>query len=313
MKFFITSTWLNLKKIIIKRTILLAFILLPSIGMIINFTDYSQSLIINIPIGIYGDISLNIENPLIQIIVYSDREALKEDVISGILNFGYVIEETITIITTENSFGYQITNEIITAAILEKNVETMTIELLNFFLAGEDLENFVYTRIAYYRQSDIFMQPYLIGREASHINEININEFNRHLLKGIVGLIITALLIFIIPYFIKEKNSGVLDSLKYHKKTFVYYISLFTALFIVMLILGLFAMWQIDILSFTIYIFTCVTLTIFAIFLFKNSNIIQSFGIFLIILNVFALIDFSEISVILGKLQMLLPLYWFLH
>jgi len=311
--FFITSTWLNLKKIIIKPTILLAFILLQSIGITMNLMDFSDNLGISIPVGIYGDISLNIQNPLIQIIAYTDREALTEDVISGTLNFGYVIDETIIIITTEHSFGYQIINELITAAILEKNVETMTINFLNFFFSEEDLESSVYTRIAYYRESDIFMQPYLTGTEASHINELNINEFTEHILKGIVGLIITAILIFIIPYFIKEKNSGVLDTLKYHKKTLVYYASLFTALFIVMFALGLLAMWQIDILSFAIYIFFCGSLAIFAIFLFKSSNIIQSFGIFLIILNIFALVDFSEISVMLGKFQMLFPLYWFLY
>ena len=217
----------------IKKAFILSFVLMPIIILTVNLLDL-ENIGISIPIGIYGASNLNnlniediplapslIESPFINIIHYDNIENLRNDVIRGTLNFGYVLEtnsQTITLITTENSFGYQIMNEIITSIILERDLEYMTINLLNFFFEEGEINTFVYDRINYYRQSENFMQPYLDSLSGSQIMEIDSSNLINHILKGLLGLVITSLLIFITPYFINEKNSGVTKALKRSKK-----------------------------------------------------------------------------------------------
>ncbi|MCL1924888.1 MAG: hypothetical protein FWF50_04805 [Defluviitaleaceae bacterium] len=314
MNFFIISTMLNIKKIIKKRTIYMAFILLPAISYLI---DLSNNYPVNISVGIYSQgVTLEIENPLIRLIKYDDRKSLIEDVQTGIINFGYILspiestQNNIKLIKTELSFGYQLINELIVAAYLDYTLEMRTVNFLQNFFDYENIETFVREQINYYRQADIFMIPELQGIRAENITEINLlNSIN----NGIIGLIITAILIFITPYFIREKNSGVLLSLKYRQKQGLYYASLFSALFIVIFVISAISMRGINILSIATYVSVCVSLTIAAIAVLKKVDLVQNFGIFLIILNIFTLIDFSEFNELLGIMQRLFPLFWLLH
>jgi len=305
---------LNIKKIIKKRTIYMAFILLPAISYLI---DLSNNYPVNISVGIYSQgVTLEIENPLIRLIKYDDRKSLIEDVQTGIINFGYILspiestQNNIKLIKTELSFGYQLINELIVAAYLDYTLEMRTVNFLQNFFDYENIETFVREQINYYRQADIFMIPELQGIRAENITEINLlNSIN----NGIIGLIITAILIFITPYFIREKNSGVLLSLKYRQKQGLYYASLFSALFIVIFVISAISMRGINILSIATYVSVCVSLTIAAIAVLKKVDLVQNFGIFLIILNIFTLIDFSEFNELLGIMQRLFPLFWLLH
>lgn len=292
----------------------MAFILLPAISYLI---DLSNNYPVNISVGIYSQgVTLEIENPLIRLIKYDDRKSLIEDVQTGIINFGYILspiestQNNIKLIKTELSFGYQLINELIVAAYLDYTLEMRTVNFLQNFFDYENIETFVREQINYYRQADIFMIPELQGIRAENITEINLlNSIN----NGIIGLIITAILIFITPYFIREKNSGVLLSLKYRQKQGLYYASLFSALFIVIFVISAISMRGINILSIATYVSVCVSLTIAAIAVLKKVDLVQNFGIFLIILNIFTLIDFSEFNELLGIMQRLFPLFWLLH
>lgn len=307
MKFLFISTILNIKKIILKPSVILAFIFAFIFGNLLIFPED----VISISVGLYGA-EIEIENSFINLIGYSDKEELRDHVISGKINFGYIFNgEGITIIKTELSFGYNIINEIITAHYLEQNLEEMTINFLQIFFEYDEIYEFVENEIAFFMQEDIFMQAQFYGHYASEIEEI-IN-FETLILNGVFGIFITALLVFLIPYFIKEKNDGVTKSLKLHKKEFMYILSIFLALFIILFLLTTIGTHELPIPSILLFAFLNSILISFLVHYLKSSDFIQSFGIFFVVSNIFAIINLLEFNEILGRVQMIFPLFWLLN
>jgi len=349
MKFFLLSTCLNIKKILnLNNPAYLAFILLPLFIFLAATFMPAQNLGINLSVGVhhhYGDplqktIAQQLEefeNPFISFIIYNDLDQLRQDIRLGRLNMGYTFapyinwaepnREIVTVIVSPRTIGTPIVNEILSAFIIEAAMPKMTIAALErFFPYDYYIEEFVENQIIAYGLSDIFMAPDMVGRDnlpREYVPPNPVEIIQTRLYNGFVGLTILSLLIFILPPFIKEKSRGNLSPLKYHKKTLVYYLSLWACFFIITFFLGLVGFLSITFFSnqvvsgiIPLIIYTGISsfLAVACALTMKTDDMIQSFGVFIIILNIFfggVVVDFYEINEFLGGVQRGVPLWWF--
>ena len=326
MDFFITSTVLNIKKLFKKRATLVAFILLPvTIFFVSSFLSESP---VSISIGViydstnykHLDILKNLNtNEIINFVSYTDINTMKQDIKTNTIFCGYIFGDNlyglaptdfsnaITVVAIEGTFGIAILNEIVTAAVMPVIVPSITTATLNARFPDdyEAIDAFVASQLDYFSRADIFMSPDFTGFEG------NTENFSASNTNGILGLIITSLLVFLIPYYIEEKNSGVVTALG--SKKVVYYLSLFVSLVFTMFCLALLG-FNFDILPLFIFILMSTALTVLSILLLKTPNFIQSLGLFIILLNIFfggVLLDLNEISPTLGRVQYVFPLFWY--
>lgn len=306
MKFLFVSTILNIKKIVLKPSLILVFLFVLIFPFFINFINIGLS----ISVGIYGA-EIKIDNSFINIINYNSREELEGNIISGKINFGYVFEDGVTLITTELSFGYNIINEIITAHYLEQNLEEMTIDFLQIFFESNGLYEFVQREISFFMQEDIFMQAQFYGQYATEIQEI-IN-FETLISNSIFGIVVTAFLVFLTPYFIKEKSDGITKALKVYKREFLYTLSAFLSFFVILFFLTIIGTRGVSIQSILLFSFLNSFFISLLVYFLKSAMFIQNFGIFFVVSNILVIINFSEFNEVLGIIQMLFPLFWLLH
>ena len=115
--------------------------------------------------------------------------------------------------------------------------------------------------------------------------------------------------------------------LSIHGKLAVYDLSLLAAAFLAMFIVGfagitsaarlapgLLVSFQLELAALAAYSAVCAVLLILLARLLKNTKIIQTFGLFIVIANIAfggVVLDLAEVSPPLAHLQRFFPLYWY--
>jgi len=280
----------------------------------------------------------------IEFVFYDDMDELLRDVALGRVECGYVLNANIenaqsgdfagivTVIVSERTIVTPILNDIVASAILRASVEDITRDsLAALFGENDELDYFVAWQFSAYNQMDIFMVPTFRGEHgrAYEITQSPTTQIAARALHGLIGLTLLILSMFCAGMFIEERQADLSTALRAHKKLGLYDISLWLSAFAAMFVIGsagllaiaLFAPNIINsassaVAALAIYSAICaLLLTLCARFL-KNAGLIQSFGLFLVILNIFfggALLDLVEISDSLANLQRLFPLFWYIE
>lgn len=282
-------------------------------------------------------------NPFISFIPYDNLDALLTDVRLGQIECGYIFgpnienaligefSEIVTLVTSPRTIAAPILNDIVTSAILQATVEDITKHgLVSIFGESDELTHFVAWQFEAYNQMDIFMTPYFVGEAGEiYIESRDILEMTlSRLFHGLIGLTILIISLFFAPMFIEERRYNLKAALRLHKKLSLYELSLWAAAMLVMFaigITGLFAMvifaphllasGFVEITALLAYTAVCAIILVLAARFFKSAGFIQSFGLFIVILNIFfggVLLDLSELNPHLGQLQRLFPLYWYI-
>lgn len=348
MNFFYISLLLNIKKLIGKKAIIAGFILLPIIIAVYSAIVSSNEPVIVVRAGVfYGEESplktaifeylLENNTPFIQFVAYDNPHTLKQDIRQGIIDSGYILTpqvynalygdffEIINVVTSAASVATPILNDIVAAALLRATVQDITLNgLEGAFGASDELSNFVTSQFDAYRQMDIFMIPFFTGEEGA---EANTDNNTLRIFHGFIGLIILILSLFGAPMFIKERQGGLSTALQAHGKLVIYDVSILAAAFIILFATGLIGLIAVNIFMPLIYavlpiaslaLYAAISsflLVLMAKFL-KSTAFIQSFGIFIVILNIFfggVLINITELSPTLGQIQWLFPLFWYIE
>jgi len=284
------------------------------------------------------------DTPFVRFILYDDLDALITDVKLGHLECGYVFEKgarrvargelsgIATVITSPRTVATPILNDIVAAAILRAAAEDITLDGLEaVFGASEELSEFVAWQFHAYEQMDIFMVPDFAGeygqteeRVPGVLETIIVRVFH-----GLIGLTVLILAMFCIPLFIEERRSGLGQALAAHKKLWVYDISIWGAMFFALLSVGMagflfMAIFLPQILgdlasgtmALVMYTAVCATILTLAVRFLKDSSLIQSFGLFIVILNIFfggVILDLAEINEVIARLQLVFPLFWYIE
>ncbi|MCL2565412.1 MAG: ABC transporter permease [Defluviitaleaceae bacterium] len=284
------------------------------------------------------------DNPFINFIAYDNLNELVADVRQGRIECGYILNpnienalygelaDIVTLITSPRTVAAPILNDIVTAAILDAAVQNITLNGLEvIFGESEELSRFVAWQFEAYSQMDIFMTPYFVGETGDIYMEVpNILEITSiRIFHGLIGLTILILSLFCTPLFIEERHYGLKAALSACRKLGLYELSLWASAMTVMSVVGLSGL-------ITMYIFTphllapafksitallsytavCTIFLAAASRFLKTAGFIQSFSIFIVILNILfggILLDLSELSPQFGQLQRLFPLYWYIN
>jgi len=354
MRFFWVSFVLNAKKIIAKKAMWIGLILLfltvsfggafaqtqRSIVVLNAGVFYNPSVLFEASVARVLDESVR-DIPFIQFIFYDDLEELYADVAFGRLECGYVLnsdlgngefEGVVTVIVSPRTIATPILNDIVAAAILRVGAEDITRDgLISIFGESEELNYFVERQFLAYNEMDIFMVPSFIG-EYGHAHESAPNIFDAtasRVLYGLIGLTILIMSLFCTGMFIEGRASALNVALRAHGKLGLYDFSLWASAFAVMFTIGLSGLMAKALFApnfigqalssaaaLAFYAAVCsLFLTLASRFL-KSAGLIQSFGLFLVILNIFfggVLLDLAEISEALSHLQRLFPLFWYIE
>ena len=282
--------------------------------------------------------------PFVEFIFYDDLDELITDVQLGRLECGYVLNDNIgsvllgefsgivTVVVSHRTIATPVLNDIVAAAILRASVEDVTRDgLIAFFGENDELYEFVEWQFLAYEQMDIFMVPSFAG-EYGYAYELapSLAEITaRRILHGLIGLMILILSLFGAGMFIDERAHGLTPALKAHGKLALYDFSLWASAFVAMFamgIIGLLAMaafathlfgsvWS-AITALAVYAALCAALFALISRILKDTGLIQSFGLFLVILNIFfggVLMDLAEINETLAHIQRLFPLFWYIE
>jgi hypothetical protein len=284
----------------------------------------------------------------IRFIPYNNKEALIKDVSLSRLECGYILNPniqnaqrgsfigTVTLITSPSTIAAPILNDIVATAILRASAEYITIDSIRgFFPESENIKDFVTWQFEEYNKSDIFMTPTFIDIAAQTGLESKPNEAAKTLqeitasriFRGLIGLTIHILIIFAIPIFINEKQNHLQKALKIRGKSAVYGFSLLSASFTAMIIIGaaglisanifaqpLPAAALTEITALVMLCTICAALLTLIGRLFKTARAIQSFGLFIIIANIFfggVILDLTELAPALSSIQKIFPLFWY--
>jgi len=307
-------------------------------GVLHDFADPFESSIVQ-----FLDKSVE-EIAFVEFVLYDDLEELLRDVALGRVECGYVLndniarslvgdfEAVVTVITSHRTIATPILNDIVAAAILRASVEAITKDgLINIFGESDELNHFVKRQFLAYNQMDIFMVPHFAGEHGHGYEDTQTAsaQVAARVLYGLIGITLLILSIFSTGIFIEERASGLGMSLRAHGKLGLYYLSLWVAAFIVMFVIGLggllamvifapsvigSALFGIAPLAF--YTAVCALLLALASQALKSAGLIQSFGLFLLILNIFfggVLLNLAEVSEALARLQWFFPLFWYIE
>jgi len=280
----------------------------------------------------------------VEFVLYDDLEELLRDVALGRLECGYVLnanvenalvgdfEGIVTVITSPRTIATPILNDIVAAAILRASVEDVTRDgLINVFGESDELDNFVEWQFLAYNQMDIFMVPYFAGEQWYGYGDTQSAsaQVATRVLHGLIGLTILVLSMFCAVMFIEERASGLGVSLRAHGRLGVYNLSLWASVFVIMFVVGLGGLLAMSlfvpsatysmpsgIAPLAFYSAICALLLTLTSQVLKNEGLIQSFGLFLLILNIFfggVLLNLVEVSETLARIQWLFPLFWYIE
>jgi len=354
MGFFLTSFKLNLKKFASQKAILVGLILMLIILSIGGIALNTDTTVIEVTVGVYFDRENELETqvfeiletgetPFVRFVAYDTREALLEDVRLGRIECGYILHisqesvvrselrESATVVISPRTVATPVLNEIVAAAILRATTQELTQAALEFFFDGNpDIAEFVAWQFGAYAKMDIFMTPEFAGQ--SYLAESAPDLFKitaSRIFHGLIGLTIFILLLFCTPMFIKERRFGLPMALRAYGKLGTYYASLWAAAFVVSFSIGIAGLCAMaifapqllatpftELAALTGYAAVCSVLLVLFSYILRNASLIQSFGLFIIILNIFfggILLDIAEVSPDLALIQRLFPLFWYVE
>jgi len=281
---------------------------------------------------------------LVRFMAYDDLEALKRDIRLGRIECGYILNpnfdnaargnfsQIITLVSSPRTVASPILNDIVAAAVLAATVEAITLDgLISFFGESEELKRFFAWQFEAYTHMDIFMTPDFIGESVVGYEEpMSLLELTKNrIFYGLIGLAILIMSLFCTPLFIEERNNGLKAALNAHGKLNLYDFSLWASAFTVSALVG--AQGYLSLLVFApqllsdiyvasialaLYTAVCAAFLALAARFMKTAGPIQSFGLFIVILNIFfggVLFDLTWVSPGLGHMQYLFPLYWYIE
>ena len=280
----------------------------------------------------------------VEFVLYDDLEELLRDVALGRLECGYVLgdnienalvgdfEGIVTVITSPRTIAAPILNDIVAAAILRASVEDITRDgLINIFGESEELDHFVEWQFFAYNQMDIFMVPQFAGEQWYGYEDTQraSAQIASRVLHGLIGLTLLVLSMFCAGIFIEERASGLGVSLRAHGRLGIYNLSLWTSAFAIMFVVGLGGLLAMVIFASSVvgsvlsglaplafYAAVCALLLTLLSQVLKSAGLIQSFGLFLLILNIFfggVLLNLVEVSETLEQVQWFFPLFWYIE
>jgi len=280
----------------------------------------------------------------IEFVFYDDLDELLRDVALGRLECAYVFNANIenaqtgdltgivTVIVSERTIATPILNDIVASAVLRASVEDITRDgLIGLFGESDELDYFVEWQFLAYSQMDIFMTPSFDGEygQAYRVVQSPSTQIAARALHGLIGLTLLILSMFCAVIFIEERATDLNAALRAHRRLALYDVSLWMSAFVAVFIIGLAG--QLAMILFApniitsipsataaiaMYVAICALFLTLAARLLKNAGLIQSFGLFLVILNIFfggVLLDLVEISDTLANLQRLFPLFWYIE
>ena len=355
MSFFITSSLLNIKKFAAQKAVWFGLIILPLALSLGGMSLRSGITVVEVTAGVYFNHENELEAHIFEILesvttafvrftAYDDQEALLEDVRLGRIECGYILHittesavqnelrESVTLVSSPRTVAAPVLNEIVAAAILRAATPELTKAGLEAFFSGNtDIAEFVEWQFDAYAEMDIFMSPAFTGQAgfdeqgAPNISDITASR----IFHGLIGLTILALLLFCIPIFIEERHSGLPIALRACGKLGLYYASLWAAALAASFTIGLaglcaiavfaphlLAQTHVELAALIGYAAVCSALMVLLACRLHNAHFVQSFGLFIIILNIFfggVLLNLAEISPSLAYLQLLFPLYWYVE
>jgi len=355
MSFFLTSFLLNLKKFAAQKAVWFGLIFLPLTLSLGGMSLRSDITMIEVTAGVYFDRENELEShifeilegattPFVRFIAYNSQETLLEDVRLGHIECGYILHittesavlnelrESATLVSSPRTVATPVLNEIVAAAILRAATPELTRAGLEaFFSDSTDISAFVKWQFDAYSEMDIFMSPTFTGQIGSAeqaVPDIS-NITAARIFHGLIGLTILALLLFCIPIFIEERRFGLPTALRACGKLQLYYASLWAATLATMLVIGgaglcamavfaphLLTQTHVELAALVGYVVVCSMLMVLLACRLLNSNFIQSFGLFIIILNIFfggVVLNLTEINPALANLQYFFPLYWYVE
>lgn len=350
MNFLIFSLWINIKKIVSSKLVLFVFILLPifitvlvktwagepiasiNVGIVYDNTDSFQANIFN-SLVIAAE-----ENPFLNFTFYEDEYLLIRNVMYNTITMGYIFSDDIgntnfgevmvRLITSPRSIAYSIVNELIAEAILAQSLPYITIAAIEDFIPSIDSTDFVHGQIKQYLEQDIFMEPIFYSASPTIGTQNFSLQTKGRIFSGIVGLAILTITIFLAPIIIEEKTTGVLSPLKYYNLHIVYHISYWLAVLLTLFFVGLLGFIPIWLFFngiflnintlFALFLYSLINVLVFFVisYYLKSASFIQTFGIFIVLLNIFfggVLINLNEINTNIGFIQNFFPLFWFIE
>ena len=282
--------------------------------------------------------------PFVNFVLYDDKDLLLSDVRTGRIECAYIFNdnienarrgdftEIINLVTSPRTVAAPIFNDITAAAVLAATAQYIALDgLIAAFGDSYELRRFVVEQFEVYNQMDIFMSPSFIG-EASLIESEPPTLFETTAIRifhGLIGLSILIVSLFSTPTFIEERCGNLETALSRQNKLNIYDFSLWAAAaaaHITIGAIGLLSMfffapqllapaWA-EISALIFYSALCsVFLLLFTRFI-KSSSFIQSFGLLIVILNIFfggMLLDLSQLFPALVNMQYLFPLYWYIE
>jgi len=356
MSFFAVSFVLNLKKFALKKALWLTLALLPTALVLGGILAQADTPVIEITAGVHYDPASDLEarifealaesvstTPFVSFVAYDDLDALLRDVRLGRLECGYVLSADIekitsrdqavaTIISSPRTVATPILNELVAAAILSASAQDITQTwLVSQFPEHNDITDFVTGHFEAYRQMDIFMEPEFAGRAGLAEREAPSTAFvtQKRVFHGLTGLTILVLMMFCAPIFIDEQRLGLPAALRACGKLTPYYASLWAAAFVIALAIGaaglvsmalvtpqLLAVAHAQAIALVTYAAVTAALMVVAVRALRSAALIQSFGLIIVILNIFfggMLLDLAEISPELARLQRVFPLSWYIE
>jgi len=357
MKFFLTSLRLNIKKLALRRVFWVALVLLPIMLFGVSaFLLGADSPAVSVTAGVYFDsdcpYSYDIfaaavesvsDTPFVNFVKFYDKNALIDYVRFRRVECGYVISpqiysltygelsDIVTLIVSPQSFLADGLNELFAAAVFRVMSESIARNWLFDNFSDDDIDDFVALQFERYEQMDIFMTPlHITQRGPADAAMPSLAELTAsRIMHGLIGLFALTLIIFYIPALVDERRSGLRSSLHSCGKLLTYEISLFFAIFIVMLavsLVGLSVMFFFassllsdvltEITALLVYLAVISALMTFTAALLKSAAIIQSFGLFIVLAHIFfggILLNLYEISPLLGRIQYVFPLFWYVE
>ena len=346
MSFLLTATWLNIKKIMLQPVVWVLMFALPlgvSVVQRFDTNTLPRALVL-----IYGDFSTPDtlatrvlhtlqeqidDNPFLYFVGATSLEQLQWDVqYSPSVNHGYVIPEALSYQllqehgvpawVSENTLALPIVNEIVYAALLYHLLPELTVDIIHGHFPDTTAYDFVARHIAFYREIDIFMTPdmQMLSVGYNPVQELQTLSTTR-LTHGIIGLAVLSVLIFVTPLFLTEKESQVLLPLPNRRAKGLYTLAIWLALVVVLSTLGTLGLFfgnfsGQNAISLFIYVLKSVIIMAGFFALFKTDNLLQNFGLFVIVANVLfggVVLNLYEINPTLGRLQYLFPLFHYIQ
>lgn len=351
MRFFGICLWLGIKEFLIRPTFWAVLLVLPAILAIAAFLFQSEESIITVTAGVYFDSEDPFERAIfealdsasmVNFVAYDDADELLNDVMLGRIESGYIFNDNIhnaktgdfsgiiTLSVSSRTIASAVLNDIVAAAVLQTAAPYITNEALqSFFPENAYIDAFVAQDFARYALSDIFMTPTFISGdgEVADAPPTIIQATAARIMRGIIGLGIHILMLFTLPIFAKEGMGHLSRALRFHKKLWVYNLSLWLSPFIMMFVVGaagLFAAAMlapsfvaeagVEIAALAVLCAVCASILVIVGRLLKSARSVQAFGLFIIIANIVfggVVLDLSELSPSLAHMQRVFPLFWY--